>query len=373
MYVSVFIANFGFGTYTYFIPVFAQKFGATFYDLGLIGSAVALSYACTPFFVGQLADRVNRSWLLSFALIFNVITTIILVFSRSVADIVLMRFLGGLAWGFYYPTSEVLVTDLAPPEKRVREMAWYSASVASGLLVGPVFGGFLIQEMGFSMMFVLSTIMIAIAFVQVMVYIVPVYVKSEPISLDFSGSARTIRRLVPWYLFIACWGIIWAVITTILPGYANSVGMNTTFIGYLFAAFALSRIGTYVTSERYSMMGERRALLIATVLMIVGIVLVGLYPSFIGFLVGVILVGGCSGIIFPITMGLISRHFPHEKLGAGVGSYETINGLGQAVGPFIVGFIASLTDISISFIFTAIFGILMVGFIITARTYSNNS
>lgn len=61
LHVSVFVASLGLGLYVYFIPVFAQTFGATFLDLGFIGSAYAVTYAITPIVIGYLADRLNRA------------------------------------------------------------------------------------------------------------------------------------------------------------------------------------------------------------------------------------------------------------------------------------------------------------------------
>jgi MFS family permease len=99
-YVSIFISSLGLGMYIYFVPVFAQRFGATFLDLGYIGTASAVTYAITTIIVGHLADRVNRWRLFALALLINFTATVALVFSRSVSDIILIRSLGGLGLAF---------------------------------------------------------------------------------------------------------------------------------------------------------------------------------------------------------------------------------------------------------------------------------
>lgn len=370
LYLAVFVTNLGLGMYMYFIPVFAQSFGATFFDLGLIGTAVSVSSALTPIFVGNLADKVNRAWLFAFALAINGLTTLALAFSRSIGDVVLLRLAGGLALGFYYPTVEVLVTDLALRERRVKEMAWYSAASTIGLLVGPIFGGLIIQSLGFWPLFVFSSVAIGAAFIEAAVWIVPGYPRRERAPLDFSGFIYTFRRLLPWYVMLGCYGIVYSVITTIFPGYANSVGVSTTLIGFLFAGFGISRIFVYVTSERYVNLGERRALLLASLLIALGTVGIAVYPTFIGFLVAILIIGGSTGIIFPITINLISRHYPEHKLGAAMGSYESSIGVGQAVGPILTGAAVSLTGVESGFLLTAFFGVLMAVFAVSGRTYS---
>ena len=59
-YASVFVASLGLGLYLYFVPIFAQRLGATFLDLGFIGTAGALTYAVAPFFCWA-ARRSNKS------------------------------------------------------------------------------------------------------------------------------------------------------------------------------------------------------------------------------------------------------------------------------------------------------------------------
>ncbi len=367
LYIAVFVANLGLGMYMYFIPVFAQSLGATFFDLGLIGTAVAVTSALTPMFVGNLADRVNRAWLFTFALAINALATLALIFSHSVADVVMLRLVGGLALGFYYPTVEVVVTDLAPLDRRVKEMAWYSAASTIGLLVGPIVGGMIIQEFGFLRLFVFSSVILGFAFIQTIIWVVPSYPKRDSVAPNFSGIMRTFRKLLPWYLMIGCYGIVYSVMTTIFPGYANSIGVNTTLIGVLFGSFGLGRIFAYVTSERYVMLGEKKALLFASLLMAVGIVVVGVYPTFIVFLTAILVIGGSSGIVFPLTINLISRHYPEDKLGAAVGSYESTVGVGQAVGPILAGVVASVAGIESSFLLTAFFAVLMAVFTIRGQ------
>jgi len=353
--------------YMYFIPVFAQSLGATFFDLGLIGTAVAVTSALTPMFVGNLADRVNRAWLFTFALAINALATLALIFSHSVADVVMLRLVGGLALGFYYPTVEVVVSDLAPIDRRVKEMAWYSAASTIGLLVGPIVGGMIIQEFGFLRLFVFSSVILGFAFIQTIIWVVPSYPKRDIVAPNFSGIMRTFRKLLPWYLMIGCYGIVYSVMTTIFPGYANSIGVNTTLIGFLFGSFGLGRIFAYVTSERYVMLGEKKALLFASLLMAVGIVGVGVYPNFIVFLTAILVIGGSSGIVFPLTINLISRHYPEDKLGAAVGSYESTVGVGQAVGPILAGVVASVAGIESSFLLTAFFAVLMAVFTVRGQ------
>jgi MFS family permease len=102
-----------------------------------------------------------------------------------------------------------------------------------------------------------------------------------------------------------------------------------------------------------------------------GIIVLGVLPSFPAFLLGIMLIGGGTGVIFPITISLISRQFPEDSAGAGIGSYETSMNIGQTGGPYLAGVLASLTSIRYSFLAMSIFGGLMALFAAKGQTYSS--
>ena len=84
-------------------------------------------------FAGHLADRLNRAWIFSFSLAINGLATFMLIFSRSVSDIVILQFVGGIGLGAFWPTAETIVTDLTPIDKRVREMGRYGIALVLGV------------------------------------------------------------------------------------------------------------------------------------------------------------------------------------------------------------------------------------------------
>ena len=371
-YSSIFVSSLGLGTYIYFVPVFAQRFGATFLDLGYIGTATAVTYAITPIIVGHLADRVNRWRLYTLALLINFTATAALVFSRSVSDIILIRSLGGLGLAFFWPSTEILVLDSAPRERRVKEMSLYSVSWGSAFLIGPLLGGFVIQNFGFFNLFLLSSTLIMIAFVQTIFLVAPANKIKEKSTIHVSEGFHVMRRLIPWYVMVACYGVIFGIVTTILPGYANSVGVNALLIGVIFTAYGLSRVVTFATISRYFHFVEKKALLFVSLLISCSCLVVGLYPTLYSFLFFALLLGACFAVLFTLTIGLISRHFRDEQVGAAVGSYESVFGIGSALGPTLAGFIAVLSDARFSFVTASLFAILMMTIAVAGKTYSES-
>lgn len=146
---------------------------------------------------------------------------------------------------------------------------------------------------------------------------------------------------------------------TILPGYANSVGVSPELIGLLFTFFGIARVMSFAMSDQYSRFHENEILGIASMLLALGSVIIAISPSFAGFTAALVIIGTAVGAIFPMTISLISKHFPSDRIGTGMGSYESTVGAGLAVGPLLAGIIVALTSPLTTFLMTALFGVLM--------------
>jgi MFS family permease len=365
----MFVSSLGLGAYTYFIPVFAQTFGATYLDLGYIGSATAATYAVTPMLAGYLADRFDRVWLFRASLVLNMLATFSLVFSSSVRDVLLLRLAAGFGLGFFWPISEVLVTDLVTVDGRVAEMGWYSVAWGSGYLVGPSIGGFVAQRFGYFQLFVLSTILIAVGLVSNFLTTLPQNQHGPKVQAAPSRISSTVQGLMPWYMMLLCYGVVFGVVVAIFPGYANTVGVSAELIGLLFTLFGITRVLVFAMSGRYSRFSEKKALGLSSCALALGSLMIAAFTSFFDFAAALIMMGAAIGVIFPITISLISRHFPNDQTGVAIGSYEATFGVGFAVGPLLAGLVAALTGIFTTFLVTACFGVIMVVFTYAGRTH----
>ena len=138
----------------------------------------------------------------------------------------------------------------------------------------------------------------------------------------------------------------------------------------MFAGFGIARIIGYATSEHYFQLGEKRAIILASLFICVATVTIALVPTFYSFLLAIAILGGCFAIIYPLSIGLITRHFPDTQSGAAVGSYESVYGIGSVIGPILAGSLATLSGPSFSFICAAFFAILMIVISAKARVYS---
>ena len=156
-----------------------------------------------------------------------------------------------------------------------------------------------------------SSAVIVVSMVPAIIWVVPSYPgekSSHP--QNVSGNLRVIRRLIPWYLMLICYGAVWGLKFVNLSWLcAFCRRSRPLLIGLLFTGFALVRVFSYATAHRYLRFGEKKMLVSTSLMISAGIIVLGVLPSFPAFLLGIVLIGGASGVIFPIMTSLICVSF----------------------------------------------------------------
>jgi len=227
-------------------------------------------------------------------------------------------------------------------------------------LIGPIVGGLVVRGFGFIWLFTISAILIAFSLLFVVIWIVPNHPRrTVEARTDFSRTLPIMKRLLPWYGIAVCYGMISGVIMTVFPGYANALSIDPFLIGVLFSAFSTARILAFSASERLVSFGEARILHVASGILVAAGLSLAAFPAFQWFLPIMVGVGACFGVLFPVVISFISRHFPNEKVGVATGSYEAVFGLGSAVGPILAGILAQLTSIRWAFALMSLFAAIM--------------
>jgi MFS family permease len=136
------------------------------------------------------------------------------------------------------------------------------------------------------------------------------------------------------------YAIVLAFIVSIFPGYAIESGLTPSEVGLLLSGFGLARTMVFSLSGRLGRIGERKSVGFAFLVMIPVLLLIPLNRSFMGLFVDSCFLGACIGIIYPQTVAIVSKRSPPQNLGFAIGAYETIFGVGFAVGPILLGFVA---------------------------------
>jgi len=138
------------------LPTISRDFEATTTELQWIVSAYILVFASLQITAGGLGDRLGRKRWFTLGIIMFTGSSLFAAFSQNVEMLIAARALQGLGAAFILPLSLSLVSNAFPPEERGKALGIWSAVSVSGLALGPVVGGLLVQYVSWHWIFLIN-------------------------------------------------------------------------------------------------------------------------------------------------------------------------------------------------------------------------
>ena len=153
-------------------PLLQQEFSLTDVQLGFIGMAFMVVYACMSPFAGYVVDRVRRRILIPVGLAVWSLIAAATGLSRSFGQLVFFRAAEGLGESIYFPASVSFLADYHGRATRSRALGIHQTSVYVGTAGGAALAGRLAKHFGWRSPFLVLGLVgaayaIALAFILV--------------------------------------------------------------------------------------------------------------------------------------------------------------------------------------------------------------
>lgn len=148
---SLFVIMTGFGVLLPVLPFFTERLALkSGIDQKTINFHVGALTSIYPFFQlifaviwGKLSDRFGRRGFIAMGLLGFILMQVLIGLSTSLAVFYIARIVGGIFSSAVIPVSNAYLSDITPKAKRSKIMAWSGAAISTGLIAGPVAGGYL--------------------------------------------------------------------------------------------------------------------------------------------------------------------------------------------------------------------------------------
>jgi MFS transporter, DHA1 family, multidrug resistance protein len=131
----------GYGIVAPAIPEFAKQFGVSVAAAASVISAFALMRVVGALPAGRLVDRFGEPPVMAIGIGIVAVSSILAGFSRSFAELLVLRGVGGLGSAMYTVSAQALLLASVPSEQRGRASGIYSGSFLIGGIGGPAVGG----------------------------------------------------------------------------------------------------------------------------------------------------------------------------------------------------------------------------------------
>ena len=335
--ITALIIGVSYGLHGPILPIFAKNvIGATYSELGLIGLSNFVPYMFIPLFVGILLDRFNSGYLLTVGVAINSASIYLLSIAQSVPEIMGFRIMTGIAHAFFWPPCQAIIAAESTKKDRVRNISWFTMFFVIGFMLGPLLGTVLLDDFDitYRILFQITAFILATAIMSALI-ISRKRVRTNRQRFSFS-SIKEMRRFPEVIVLLIFCTSSFGIILSIYPAFLNDNAMTSTDILLLYFVFGVSRAVSLALVGKFASKTSQ-TLIAATIAISAGLAIPVITDSIITFAVSMVLMGFGFSIFFPLTLEIILSRTREEISGKIIGAYETVFGIGWAIGPIIGG------------------------------------
>ena len=334
------IAILGVASVTPAFPKLEEALNVAPQNIGLLVTVFTFPTVILGPIIGILADRLGRKKILVPSLILFGIAGAACGFARDFNLLLLLRFFQGIGAASLLSLSVTLIGDLYTGVRRTSAMG-YNASVSSmGTATYPIIGGAL-ATMGWNYPFLLPLVAIPIGLLVLFALKSP-EPKGERNLKEYLRNAWIIlknRQLAGLFIASAAnFILLYGAYVTYLPKLIASFGADAFTIGLFLSsisvaiAFTSSQLGRL--ARRFS---EQTLVRASFIFYALALFIIPLITNLWLLLIPTTIFGIGLGIGFPSIQTILAQLAPKEYLATVISVNGTFFGLGQTLGPLLMG------------------------------------
>lgn len=157
------------------MPHMMGNLGASFDDIGWVITAYSVAIIMVLPISGWLGQRLGRKNYYLASIIMFTLASFFCGHAQSMDELVLFRFVQGLAGGGMSPTAQAILIETWPTEDLGMAMAMFGMGAVLGPLIGPVLGGYITDHFSWRWCFYINIPMAVIA-----IFFITTFIKETP-------------------------------------------------------------------------------------------------------------------------------------------------------------------------------------------------
>jgi multidrug resistance protein len=330
----------GFGIVVPILGRYAERFGASGLEVGLLFASFSLAQLVFAPILGRLSDRIGRKPVIMISLLGTAVGSFVTGAAGALWVLFVGRILDG-ASGASVAVAQGAVTDLAPPSERPRLLGLLGAAFGVGFVVGPALGGLASLGGEHIPFYVAGTVALVNAAVawRRLPETRPADVRRAAHEAAKNDTGAKVRL---WGLAVAGFTAIVAfsgfeATFSLLAGdrfRLTEAGVAAIFVG---VGVVLVAVQGGLIRPINAKIGTQRSLQVGLVLNSAGLVVLAFAETWPLLIVALALLTVGQGLVTPNLSSLVSGRVPDHRRGEALGFQQGVNAFGRVAGPALAG------------------------------------
>jgi EmrB/QacA subfamily drug resistance transporter len=212
------------------VPTLQRELGASATGLQWIVDAYIIVFAGLLLTMGSLGDRFGRKRFLQLGLVVFAGASVLGAYAASTTQLIVARALMGVGGALIMPSTLSVLTDVFPRTERVRAIGIWTGVASLGIPLGPIVGGWLLEQFWWGSVFLLN-VPIAIAALAAGLVLVPESRHPAPPRPDLPGLVLSV---------VALTALVYGIIQAPASGWTSAAVLGSLGLAVLAgAAFVL--------------------------------------------------------------------------------------------------------------------------------------
>ncbi|HKM98349.1 MAG TPA: multidrug efflux MFS transporter [Buttiauxella sp.] len=357
-----------------FLPLYVEQLGVTSHQAlsmwsGLTFSVTFLVSAIVSPMWGSLADSKGRKLMLLRASLGMAVAILLQAFATNVWQLFILRAIMGLTSG-YIPNAMALVAAQVPRERSGWALSTLSTAQISGVIVGPLLGGYMADTLGLRMVFYVTAALLMVSFL-VTLFLIKEGARPKISKADrLSGKAvfaslpypkLMISLFVTTMVIQLCNGSVGPILALFIKQLSPE-NNNIAFISGFIAA--VPGISALISAPSLGKLGDRigtpRVLMATLIISVILFFAMSWVTSPMQLAVLRFLLGFADGAMLPAVQTLLVKYSSDQVTGRVFGYNQSFMYLGNVVGPLIGAGVSAMVGYRWVFIATALVVLLNV-------------
>lgn len=320
------------------------RFQASDSAAGLASSSFIIGSVAARLFAGRLMDAVGRKRLLVVSLAVFVVLSVLYIPTNSLALLLLLRFVHGMAFGSGNTALATAIQALIPPARRSEGTGYFGLSTTLSTAAGPYLAVVFAASGNYTAVFLFCTASSVIAFTIAVFLRLPEApvnalhpAEAKRVHKGFSLGSLIDRSALPISLVILVTGAAYSGIVAFLAPFMiqESMAEAASWFFLIYAVTVLiSRLFAGRIQDRY---GDNAVMYPLLVVFAIGMAALAVPPSNLSVAVAAAFAGLGFGALMPCAQAIAVAMVPPARMGVATSTYFLMLDLGIGLGPVALG------------------------------------